>query len=619
MRKIFFTVLFVLFSAVMYCQNNADRYIDNPSLALKDAQLSFNAGEYDRTIRLVQIYQSLSGKKDGGDVLSKAKQCQQLSEKARILEEQGNDAAVIQCYRSILDINPKDANAKSKVTIASYDEIGEYSLGLARVRIGNKWGAIDENNNIVVPIIYDELGNFGFYSPRQTTLTAHRDGKMVFVNTKGEEITRDDLYWGIRGIELDTPNLYYMVYKYDSPEVYVDMNGVEYPTEDEAAYGILGLPKRDNSTTGPYRIGDFYNENGNKGIVFDVDDSGYNGKIVSLMQEWLEWAPEGSKYLTINVGLYNENDGEANFRIIKGISGWQELFPAFNWCYDFGDGWYLPAANELSRINENMALINEGLKDAGYRPLRQNSYESSTEVRGEPDKVYDVGIYGSPRKPHKDIKWKSYMVAVRKFGSGMPQDSRTTINGIDYVDLGLSVLWAKYNLCAYAPEEYGQYVAWGEILPKEDYSWPTYQWSSGDNHYLTKYCTRDGYGKVDGKSILEQEDDAASFFLGSEWSIPTVEQWEELIRKCNWNLTEINGIKGYRVTSRINGNSIFLPAAGYYEDSSTKDVGGIGLYWSSSLNPGGAQLAWSLLFHTEDILMQYSNRSKGLSIRPVSK
>lgn len=110
MRKIFFTVLFVLFSAVMYCQNNADRYIDNPSLALKDAQFSFNEGEYEKTIRLVKIYQSLSGKKDGEDVLSKAQQCQQLIEKARLLENQGDYSGVTQCYRSIMGINPNDPN-----------------------------------------------------------------------------------------------------------------------------------------------------------------------------------------------------------------------------------------------------------------------------------------------------------------------------------------------------------------------------------------------------------------------------------------------------------------------------------------------------------------------------
>lgn len=519
MRKLLLTVLFVLTSTIIYCQNNADRYIDNPSLALKDAQLSFNAGEYDRTIRLVQIYQSLSGKKDGGDVLSKAKQCQQLSEKARVFEEQENNAAVIQCYRSILDINPKDVNAKRIVTIVSYDEIGEYSLGLARVRIGNKWGAIDENNNIVVPIIYDELGNFGFFSPRQTTLTAHRDGKMVFVNTKGEEITRDDLYWGIRGIELDTPNLYYMVYKYDSPEVYVDMYGVEYPTEDEAAYGILGLPKKDEITVGPYKVGDFFNENGNKGIVFEVDESGMNGKIVSMTQSFLDWATD-SLYFSNHIGLFDENDGESNFMIIKGINDWQELFPAFEWCSKWGDGWYLPAINEMSGFNESFSLINEGLRDAGYRPMRKAHYCSSTEDKSDANASFTMPLDGRGPCPafSEGKKYKGWTLAIKKFGPKSKLRASAIINGHEYVDMGLSVKWATCNVGSSSPSDYGNYYGWGEIDPKSSYSWLNYKWSDNtdDSIYcLTKYNSSKEEGiKIDRKWRLDKDDDVAQYLWG---------------------------------------------------------------------------------------------------------
>ncbi len=230
--------------------------MSNPTEALQDAQASYAAGDYEKTISLIKIYASLSGKRDAQNLLSNAQKCQQFVEKAIIYKEQGDDSSVIECYRSILAINPKDKNAKSKVSV-SYDEIGNYhSLGIALVRKGNKWGAVDKEKNIVVPIVYDKIDpawceGFGYFGPKQTTCIAEREGKTVFVNMNGREVTPDNLYYAIRGIATETPNMYYMVYKYNSPEVYVDMNGVEYPTEEEAAIGRITKNDQINPTRRP--------------------------------------------------------------------------------------------------------------------------------------------------------------------------------------------------------------------------------------------------------------------------------------------------------------------------------------------------------------------------------
>ena len=632
MRKLLLILLLALVHHfVSYGQNTAERYIRTPSLALKDAQESFNDGDYEKTIKLIKIYQSLSGKTEGGEMLAKAQQCQQISEKARVLEEQGNDVAILQCYREILVINPDDRNARNKVSIVSYDEIGDYySLGVALVRKGNKWGAIDKDKNIVVPIIYDKLAPFGFFGPKQTASEAKRGGKMVFVDMNGEEVTRDDLYWAIRGIEYLTPNLYYLVYKYDSPEVYVDMNGVEYPTEDEAAYGILGLPKRNTSTCGPYKIGDFYNENGTKGVVFDVDESGFNGKIVSLMSKWVEWAPEGSEYLSSNVGLFNQEDGDSNFALIKSINKWTESFPAFYWCSQLGQGWYLPAAHELSVINDNYLAVNEGLEYAGYRPLQMNNtYMSSTEVDTEPKEVYHIRFYGENNQdPEGYEKWKGYVVAVKKFGFFTNPEAVTTINGHDCIDMGLSVKWATCNVGASSPCDDGDYFAWGEIMPKTAYEWSNYKWCSGSGatFTITKYHpASQNTLRSDKKFRLENEDDAANVNWGESWRIPTLAEWKELRSECIWTWSAVAGKRGFVVTSKKNGNSIFLPAAGNWDGSVLGSAGAGGWYWSSVVDE--LDNAFNLYFHSNndilsdnDVFTQFScQRRFGFSVRPVSK
>jgi formylglycine-generating enzyme required for sulfatase activity len=156
-------------------------------------------------------------------------------------------------------------------------------------------------------------------------------------------------------------------------------------------------------------------------------------------------------------------------------------------------------------------------------------------------------------------------------------------NNHEYVDLGLSVKWATCNIGANSPEEYGNYYAWGEVSPKSSYSWSTYKWCNGSSSSITKYCTSSSDGTVDNKKQLEYSDDAAAINWGGHWRMPTQQEFTELREKCTWSWTTKNGVKGYVITGR-NGNSIFLPAAGYKENSSLCSTGSIGDYWSKDLN-----------------------------------
>ncbi|MCQ2309965.1 MAG: hypothetical protein MJZ78_08325 [Bacteroidales bacterium] len=188
----------------------------------------------------------------------------------------------------------------------------------------------------------------------------------------------------------------------------------------------------------------------------------------------------------------------------------------------------------------------------------------------------------------------------------------------DYVDLGLpsGLLWATCNVGADKPEDYGDYFAWGETETKDYYDWSTYKWCNGSYDTFTKYCTDSNYGIVDNRTTLEPEDDAATVNWGSAWRMPTCEEMEELKDNCTWTWTTQDGKNGCRVTGP-NGSSIFLPAAGFYLDSSLVDAGFIGNYWSSSLSTDYSGPACYLHFYSGYVHMSLIDRRCGQSVRPV--
>ena len=196
------------------------------------------------------------------------------------------------------------------------------------------------------------------------------------------------------------------------------------------------------------------------------------------------------------------------------------------------------------------------------------------------------------------------------------------IDGHEYVDLGLpsGIKWATHNVGATKPEEYGGYYAWGETEEKENYSWSTYKWCNGSYNTMTKYCTGSSYGTVDNKTVLDLEDDVAHVKWGGSWRMPTEEEYYELHNNCIWTWTTQNGVNGYKVTSKTNGSSIFLPAAGNRRGASLSHSGDCGYFWSSSLSGGNSNDAWNLYFYS-GCYDRYNDdfRCRGFSVRPVSK
>ena len=206
-------------------------------------------------------------------------------------------------------------------------------------------------------------------------------------------------------------------------------------------------------------------------------------------------------------------------------------------------------------------------------------------------------------------------------GSGVTATCEVTVqepfeNGHEYVDLGLSVKWATMNIGATAPEDYGDYFAWGETKTKSTYNWSTYKLCYGSNRTLTKYCTISDLGTVEYKTVLDLTDDAAYVNWGGNWRMPTNDEWTDLREKCTWEWTTQNGVYGYMVTAS-NGNSIFLPAAGYRNDGALNYVGSNGLYWSSSLFVSHPPYAWYMGFDSSSVSRYNYNRYYGLSVRAV--
>lgn len=192
-----------------------------------------------------------------------------------------------------------------------------------------------------------------------------------------------------------------------------------------------------------------------------------------------------------------------------------------------------------------------------------------------------------------------------------------------FVNLGLpsGLLWATCNLGATCPEGFGGYYSWGETCAKVLYNWSTYRYATVDTEgnlsTLTKYNTKESFGTVDGKTVLEPEDDVASAILGNGARIPTEADWQELLDNTTAEWTSVNDVCGRKFTAP-NGNSMFIPAAGRQGTAGLDYAGEHGLYWSSSLNTSDPRYAKRFLFNADSTsLRTFCRRSNGPSVRPV--
>ena len=190
------------------------------------------------------------------------------------------------------------------------------------------------------------------------------------------------------------------------------------------------------------------------------------------------------------------------------------------------------------------------------------------------------------------------------------------------VDLGLSVFWAEKNLGAAHSYDAGDHYAWGETTPKTSYDPSNCKiWNTTTNTWVDRYQK---------SGTLLKQDDAAAYKLGGNWRIPTVDEFEELRDNCTLALTKVSGKWGIMFTSKINGNTLFIPNAGYYNSNEyhyVNEEGGTIYYWTATwwASNYGARVARMGLApqsqYADKRLLDFvlgSPRYEGYPFRPVS-
>ncbi|MBO7287004.1 MAG: TIR domain-containing protein [Bacteroidales bacterium] len=202
--------------------------------------------------------------------------------------------------------------------------------------------------------------------------------------------------------------------------------------------------------------------------------------------------------------------------------------------------------------------------------------------------------------------------AEAKRKAEMQKSVSNMANGHEYVDLGLpsGLKWATCNVGSNKPEDYGDYFAWGELKPKQEYTDQTYE------HYISFLGINSSSMVFLGEISGNTQYDTARVKWGGKWRIPTLAELKELCDKCTWTWMSQNGVEGYKVTGP-NGNSIFLPAAGYRDGSSLYDAGSLGNYWSSTPFEYDESGAFYLKFDSADHGGRFDYRGNGRSVRPV--
>ena len=266
---------------------------------------------------------------------------------------------------------------------------------------------------------------------------------------------------------------------------------------------------------------------------------------------------------------------------------------------DFGGYVDMPAYETILKFTISKGLVKK-LIESGGNDMKTNQLVAQASRNGgfRDDLVKDVfntllnAVFGNKIRNVGSQPKDTPQPKPKK----MPQPN--TINGHKYVDLGLSVKWATCNIGASKPEDYGDYFAWGEDETKSEYT---------EENSATYF--KDNYTFLD----------AAKAKWGGTWRMPTAEEFEELLDNCTWTWTTQGGHDGYKVTSKKNGNSIFLPAAGYRYGSSLYYAGACGDYWSSTPYASRSDLAYSLYFNFSYRYVNYYNRYYGRSVRPVSE
>lgn len=272
------------------------------------------------------------------------------------------------------------------------------------------------------------------------------------------------------------------------------------------------------------------------------------------------------------------------------------------------------SAAAIRKLAESAGTV-DGSGNIGYQKAAGTTYISNAGSVHDATVKLDSEIYGL------DTRIDSLQTTINNLQEIINQNST-----VEWVDLGLSsgLKWAKCNVGAKNETDYGSYFMWGDIMNKTNSNcdWTTYKYCNGSETTLTKYCTVSSYGTQDNKTTTDPEDDAATQIMGGNWRMPTQADFQELLNgTTNEWIPDYkgSGINGRKFTSRTNGNSIFIPAAGVRSGSSFNEQGKYCNVWSSTLNTSKPDCAQNLTFDSAKVYAtsSHSTRCNGFVVRGV--
>ena len=365
-----------------------------------------------------------------------------------------------------------------------------------------------------------------------------------------------------------------------------------------------------------------------------IDIKTTDGSRLATKAEWNE-------LLDYCTWKWTEQDGKAGYLITSNIEGYKDrsiFLPASGWLQDgqlmrqhsYGSYWTsTPGLQPEEGGAYGFNFMIDGTEwhsenrysEQSVRMVMPLSESELTDVSFEKDKIQmrqasvtrlNVTMAGGRRNVNSACTWISSdenvvsvmddglivarkpgecVITVLTYGKGATCTITVTPYEMEFVDLGLGVLWATCNLGADNPSDYGDYYAWAEIETKDYYNWSSYRYFStfsSNRAYLDKYTTNENSGfllKPDNLDRLEGIDDVASVLSGGEWNIPTSQDFKELIEKCSRKTVTVKGVMGMEFESKIpgfEGKKIFIPFSGCMIDDKTAGVGQEYNLWSST-------------------------------------
>jgi hypothetical protein len=248
--------------------------------------------------------------------------------------------------------------------------------------------------------------------------------------------------------------------------------------------------------------------------------------------------------------------------------------------------YYIPTGKKM--IDASLILEIDG------KEVKTPPTSSQLDIEYSKYYVMDVSWNG------KDLKWRGITTENKPEDKDVPAEA---------IDLGLpsGTKWASYNVGASKPEEIGGYYAWGETKAKDSYSWSNYthcDGSEGNCHNI-------------GNDIGGSDNDVAHVKWGGNWRMPSLVQWQEVISACTRETVAMNGVNGVKLTSKTNGNSIFLPSTGVKCDSEITYADNVYCWLSTQSNKG---MAFANYLTYQGMGLGYGNnieRFTGIPVRPV--